>query len=151
MDEQRSRRLYTGGCHCGDVRFEVDGPLDGDVLDCNCSICRKKGFLHWIVPPTRFRLLTAASSPTSSSTALTTYTFGTGTAKHTFCARCGIAPFYTPRSHPDHVDVNVRCLDDVDVGALIAAGVVVPYDGGGDWERARIDLSDREIEQIKRS
>ena len=130
---QRVRRLYTGGCHCGDVRFELDGPLvpdDGDaILDCNCSICRKKGFLHLIVRPARFRLLT----PTS---ALSTYTFGTGVAQHTFCRRCGICGFYTPRSHPDHVDVNVRCLDDLDLEGL----VVVPYDGGGDWERARAAL-----------
>lgn len=129
MENQRERARYTGGCHCGDVRFTVDGPLAEDVLDCNCSICRKKGFLHWIVPPERFHLLTPKD-------ALATYTFGTRVAQHTFCRRCGICAFYAPRSHPGHVDVNVRCLDDVDVGALD----VVAYDGGGDWERARAAL-----------
>ena len=107
MENQRERPSYAGGCHCGDVRFTVDGPLDGDVLDCNCSICRKKGLLHWIVRPERFHLLTPAS-------ALSTYTFGTGTAQHTFCSRCGICAFYAPRSHPGHVDINVRCLDGLD-------------------------------------
>jgi hypothetical protein len=126
----KDARTLTGGCHCGDVRFEVDGPIDDDVLDCNCSICSKKGFLHWIVPPARFRLLT-------STTKLTTWTFGTGTAKHTFCSRCGIHGFYTPRSHPDHVDVNVRCLDDVDLAAL----TIQPYDGRGDWQAARDRLA----------
>lgn len=118
--------VHRGSCHCGAVRFEVDGPLD-EVLDCNCTICTKKGFLHWIVPPTRFRLLSGE---------LATYTFGTHTAKHTFCARCGMHPFYTPRSHPDHVDVNVRCLDDVDPRTIAAQ----PYDGRGDWEAARAAL-----------
>lgn len=102
----------SGGCHCGAVRFEVDVDLGVEkVLDCNCSICTKKGILHIIVPPARFKL-------TQGRDALTTYTFGTHVAKHTFCKTCGMHPFYTPRSHPDHVDVNVRCLDGVDVRAL---------------------------------
>ena len=125
--------VLSGGCHCGDVRFDVDGPLDAssEVLDCDCTVCRKKGFLHWIVPPARFRLLTPREH-------LSTYTFGTHTAKHTFCARCGIHAFYTPRSHPDHVDVNVRCLDDVDLQAL----VIRAFDGRSDWESARRGLDD---------
>lgn len=72
---------------------------------CSCSICTKKGFLHLIVPPSQFQLLTPA-------TALTTYQFGTRVARHLFCSTCGIAPFYRPRSHPEDYDVNVRCLDD---------------------------------------
>lgn len=112
---------YSGGCHCGDVRFEIDAELEG-VLECNCSICTKKGFFHLIVPPERFFLLTPEEN-------LATYTFGTHTAKHRFCKRCGIAPFYTPRSHPDQIDVNVRCLDDVDLSSL----KVTPFDGRR-WE-----------------
>jgi hypothetical protein len=101
-----------GGCHCGDVRFEIEADLGVEtVLDCNCSICTKKGILHLIVPPARFKLVQGRDK-------LTTYTFGTHTAKHSFCARCGMHPFYTPRSHPEHVDVNVRCLDAIDVRAL---------------------------------
>jgi hypothetical protein len=92
-----------GGCHCGAVRFRVR-PGGRKVLDCNCSICRKKGFLHLIVPPQDFQLLQGAD-------ALREYRFGTGVARHRFCGTCGVHPFYTPRSHPDQVDVNVRCLD----------------------------------------
>ena len=117
------QRTYSGGCHCGDARFEVDIDFDRtEVLDCNCSICAKKGNLHVIVPPTRFRMLT-------SPDALVVYTFNTGIAKHTFCRRCGIHPFYTPRSHPDHVDVNVRCLDGVDISSLR-----VDHFDGQHWE-----------------
>ena len=54
----------------------------------------------------------------SGADALTTYRFNTGTAQHTFCATCGIHPFYIPRSDPDKIDVNVRCLDGVDVSAI---------------------------------
>jgi hypothetical protein len=99
-------RSYEGGCHCGAVRFRVDADLDAAVvLDCSCSICRKKGFLHLIVQSEHFSLLRGAG-------ALATYTFGTQTARHHFCRTCGVHPFYRPRSHPDAYDVNVRCLDD---------------------------------------
>lgn len=92
-----------GGCHCGAVRFRVKVE-DFSASDCNCSVCTKKGMLHLIVPPERFELLRGAE-------ALSSYSFNTGVAKHRFCRICGMHPFYTPRSHPDHVDVNIRCLD----------------------------------------
>ncbi|MGH7963823.1 MAG: GFA family protein, partial [Candidatus Binatia bacterium] len=72
---------YQGGCHCGRVRFEVTSDL-ARVVDCNCSICIKKGFLHLIVEPGQFRLLTPAE-------AMTLYQFNTKTAKHYFCPVCG--------------------------------------------------------------
>ena len=95
---------HRGGCHCGAVRFEVDAPAVLEVLDCNCSICRMSGFLHLIVPASRFRLLQGAA-------ALSEYTFNTGAAKHRFCKHCGVKSFYLPRSHPDGFSVNARCLD----------------------------------------
>jgi hypothetical protein len=88
-----------GGCHCGRVRFRVTANLDG-VTQCNCSICAKKGFLHLIVSPQQFQLLSGKDD-------LTTYKFNTGTAKHTFCKYCGMHPFYVPRSDPDKIDINV--------------------------------------------
>ena len=109
--------VHRGGCHCGRVRFEVDAPARLQVLDCNCSICRMTGFLHLIVPQRAFRLLSGAD-------ALSEYTFGTGTAKHRFCRNCGIKSFYVPRSHPDGIDVNARCLDAGSVAALD----IVPFD-----------------------
>ncbi|WP_293124565.1 GFA family protein [Microcoleus sp. bin38.metabat.b11b12b14.051] len=108
---------YSGGCHCGAVRFTVAVDKH-QASDCNCSICKKKGFLHLIVPPERFTLL-------SGEDVLTTYTFNTGTAKHTFCRICGIHSFYRPRSHPDRFDVNVRCLDS----DAISEFDILPFDG----------------------
>jgi hypothetical protein len=95
---------YTGSCHCGGIQFEVEAPEDLQVEECNCSICAKSGFLHFIVPKSKFRLL----SPKEN---ISTYTFNTGVAKHMFCRICGIKPFYIPRSNPDGYDINVRCLD----------------------------------------
>jgi hypothetical protein len=94
------------------------------VSECNCSICAKKGFLHLIVPPRQFELL-------SGDDALSTYQFNTNTAQHTFCRTCGIHSYYVPRSDPDKIDVNVRCLDEVDVSKL----TVTRFDGQ-DWETA---------------
>jgi hypothetical protein len=116
-------KTYEGGCHCGRVRFRVTADLSG-VADCNCSVCAKKGFLHLIVAPGQFELL-------SGEDALSTYQFNTGTAKHTFCRHCGIHPFYVPRSDPDKIDINVRCLDDIDLTAI----TVLPFDGRN-WEDA---------------
>ncbi len=112
-----------GSCHCERVKFRVRGPLD-DVVLCNCSICGMKGFLHLIVPPERFELV-------SGRDALTTYTFNTGVAKHTFCSHCGVHPFYVPRSHPDQIDVNVRCLRGVDLASFAPRA----FDGQN-WEQA---------------
>ncbi len=114
---------WTGGCHCGRVRLRVTADLNG-VTDCNCSVCTKKGFLHLIVPPEQFELLSGADD-------LAIYQFNTGTAKHMFCRHCGVHPFYVPRSDPDKMDVNVRCLDDVDIAGL----TVQPFDGRN-WESA---------------
>ena len=69
----------------------------------NCSVCRMTGFLHLIVPRSKFKLLLGSEF-------ITTYQFNTGVAKHQFCKVCGIKSFYIPRSNPDGVDVNVRCL-----------------------------------------
>lgn len=114
---------FEGGCHCGRVRFRVTGDL-ADTTSCNCSICTKKGILHLIVPPERFELLRGGDE-------LATYQFNTKTARHTFCKVCGIHPFYVPRSDPDKIDVNVRCLDEVDLAALSPKS----FDGRN-WEAA---------------
>lgn len=96
--------LYYGSCHCKAVTFTVEAPKAIEVERCNCSLCSKAGFLHLIVPLSKFALLTGKDQ-------LSTYTFNTKVAKHTFCKICGIKPFYTPRSNPDGIDINVNCLD----------------------------------------
>ena len=101
---------YAGGCHCGDVRFEVTGKIE-EVSVCNCSICTKTGYLHWEVDPAAFRLLTP-EAPIGS------YQFGTMTSKNLFCRRCGISAFRRSRSSPDCIDINVRCLEGVDAESL---------------------------------
>lgn len=114
---------YTGGCHCGRVRFEVTAPEYLELTRCNCSICRMTGFLHLIVPRDDFRLLSGEDD-------LQTYTFNTGVAQHRFCRHCGIKSFYVPRSHPDGISVNANCLDDG-----VGAGMSIKDFDGANWEQ----------------
>ncbi|HCU25139.1 MAG TPA: aldehyde-activating protein, partial [Deltaproteobacteria bacterium] len=101
--------LYTGGCHCGKVRFEIDMAIDKAVA-CNCSMCSKKGHLLAFAPKEKFKLLSGEDS-------LTDYQFGKKTIHHLFCKYCGVSSFGTGAT-PDEIKmaaVNLRCLDNVDI------------------------------------
>lgn len=110
---------HIGGCHCGKIRFEVDGEVK-TAMDCNCSMCAKRGGLLWFVPRDDLRLLTAVGD-------LSTYTFNTHAIHHHFCSTCGIAPFSegADKTGKSFASVNVRCLADVDLAGL----EVKHYDG----------------------
>lgn len=117
----------AGGCHCGAIRFEAKFPEPPvPALDCNCSVCRKTGFLHVMVRHEDFELIAGRD-------ALTSYRFGTGKAEHLFCHRCGVKSFYQPRSHQDAWSINAHCLDE-EVALKIEA-----FDGRN-WERAKANL-----------
>uniref|UniRef100_M8CCJ1 Uncharacterized protein n=1 Tax=Aegilops tauschii TaxID=37682 RepID=M8CCJ1_AEGTA len=91
---------------------------------CNCSDCSMRGNTHFVVPKDKFALQAGAGD------FLTTYTFGTHTAKHTFCKVCGITSFYIPRSNPDGVAVTAAC-----VGAGTLAHVEYRKADGRNWEQ----------------
>jgi hypothetical protein len=114
---------YKGSCHCGQVAFEVEGEItpSTQVMDCNCSLCSRKGGLLWFVPRQALRLL-------SPEEKLSTYTFNKHAIKHRFCARCGIHPFAEALSPSGQAmaAVNIRCLEGVDY----AAQPVKRFDGG---------------------
>ena len=131
MQTQQDDTLIThrGGCHCGAVRFEIEAPAALHVHECNCSICSKAGYLHLIVPASRFRLLQGGDD-------LATYTFDTHEAKHHFCKTCGIKSFYVPRSNPDGYSVNARCLDEGTIRTL----TIEPFDGKN-WEENAAQLA----------
>ena len=120
---------HKGGCHCGAVMFEVDTPAAVELVDCNCTICHRTGYLHLIVAKKNFRLL-------RGDKVLTTYAFNTGAAQHLFCSVCGIKSFYVPRSHPDGYSVNFRCLN----AAEFASVVTTEFDGSH-WEQNADNLA----------
>jgi len=112
-----------GGCHCRTISWEVQLPDEIVADECNCSICEMTGYLHVIVPRSRFRLLTGAD-------ALVEYRFNTGVARHWFCMNCGVKSFYTPRSNPDGISVNLRCMDRSQFKSV----AIKPFDGR-EWEK----------------
>jgi hypothetical protein len=110
---------YTGGCHCGKVRFSVTVDT-ARVISCNCSICSKRGSLLAFTTPDRFTLAAGAD-------ALTEYRFNTGNIRHLFCNTCGVESFArgTGPDGKEMVAINVRCLDDFDLDAP----EIMPFDG----------------------
>ena len=122
-------KTYRGGCHCGRVKFEIDGPQHLTALECNCSICSMSGFLHVIVRKEQFRLETDMDS-------LNIYQFNTYNAQHIFCPKCGVKSFYIPRSHPDGFSINLRCLSNINMGDI----TIQEFDGAN-WEKSIGGLS----------
>ena len=110
---------YEGSCHCGRIAFSVEGELQ-ELMECNCSICSKRGALLWFVPRARLTLSTPESD-------LATYTFNKRRIKHHFCAQCGCAPFSEAQDPQGAAmaAVNARCLDDFDLSQIKR----VPFDG----------------------
>jgi hypothetical protein len=110
---------HTGSCHCGRVRYEVEGDI-GQALSCNCSMCQRKGSLLWFVPKAQFKLLTPDDSAS-------TYLFNKHVIRHRFCPVCGIHPYadgVDPKGN-EMAAINVRCLEGIDLDAV----KVVHYDG----------------------
>jgi hypothetical protein len=113
------KKTYGGGCQCGAVRYQVSMEL-GQVIACNCSRCGKLGSLLAFAPASEFKLL-------SGEDALTDFQFNKHVIHHLFCKKCGIESF-ARGSGPDGSEmaaINVRCLDDVDVGSL----KIMQFDG----------------------
>ncbi len=117
----RPIKKYQGSCHCGAVRFEIETDFP-ELTMCDCSICRKKNALMVKVHESQFTLL-------AGELALTEYQFHTKTARHYFCKNCGIYPFHRKRVTPDHLGINVFCLDDFDPAGIQvrqAVGAAMP-------------------------
>lgn len=103
---------HHGSCHCGKIAFEVEGDIT-EAIECNCSNCRRRGYLLHFVPRDKFRLTTPEADVSS-------YTFNKHVISHKFCAICGSAPYAIgdkPGAGP-MAAVNVRCIPDLDLSKL---------------------------------
>ena len=124
-------QTHRGACHCGRVTFEVRADINY-VVDCNCSLCRRRGALWHAAAEPDLRILTGEAD-------LTLYQFNTKTAKHYFCKHCGIHPFTRPRLDPSRWSFNVRCIDGVDLSSVEKRS----FDGEH-WEAAAQTYRDRQ-------
>jgi hypothetical protein len=109
-------KKYSGGCHCGAVRYEVETDL-AKIIECNCSHCYKKGLILNFVDNNKFTLLSGKEN-------LTEYLFNKKAIRHLFCKTCGTQSFAEGVTFPK-VAINVRCLDGVDHSSL----TITPYEG----------------------
>jgi hypothetical protein len=115
--------MYKGGCHCGNIAFEVEGDLD-EVTACNCSLCTKNGLVLWFLPAGHLRLLTPEAN-------VSTYKFNQKILH--FCQMCGSSPYGEapdPKTGEMMVAVNVHCLENVDIHKLkiIPIGGIKPVE-----------------------
>jgi hypothetical protein len=102
---------HKGSCHCGQIKFEVQGTFDS-AMECNCSHCSRKGYLLWFVPRSQLTLQ-------SSEASLSTYTFNKHVIKHHFCPTCGCSPFgFGTFEGAEMAAVNIRCLEDVELSSI---------------------------------
>ena len=104
--------MVSGSCHCGKVRFEVEGE-PAEAMECNCSHCSRKGFLLWFVPRAHLRCATPVE-------ALSSYRFNRHVIDHRFCPDCGCAPFSLGTA-PDGTEtaaINIRCIEGIDLAAV---------------------------------
>lgn len=103
---------HVGSCHCGNIRFEVEGEIDS-ALACNCSICQRKGSLLWFVPASSFRLLNANAE-------VSAYTFNKRAIRHCFCPKCGMHPFGEGKDGEGNEmrAINLRCLEGIDLETI---------------------------------
>ena len=112
-------KTYSGSCHCGKVRFEATTDLKR-VVQCNCSICARLGYMLTFMPPEQFKLLSGEGD-------LKDYQFNKKNIHHLFCSNCGVRGFgrgIGPGGKQMYA-VNVRCLEGVDLDGLN----ITQYDG----------------------
>lgn len=103
-EAEQERRVATGGCLCGQVRYRVTVAGDAAYY-CHCRMCQratggvaapfvsvKQADLHWEREPAWFD-----SSPI---------------ARRAFCPRCGSPLAFTYREGADDLDLTVGSFDE---------------------------------------
>jgi len=121
MENPAMKQTYTGGCHCGAVRYEADIDLSKGTIRCNCSICSKSR--AWLVGigTDDFRLL-------KGNEMLSDYQFGPHNIHHLFCKNCGVKSFGRGKAM---VAIMLSCIDNIS-DAELAALPVMYVDGRND-------------------
>jgi len=104
--------LIRGGCHCGNISFELEwepDPAEIRARACGCSFCVKHGGLWTSNPAGALRVRVSEASLVSK------YAFGTRTADFHLCARCGVVPVVTSEIDGRlYAVVNVNAFNGVD-------------------------------------
>lgn len=104
--------VHQGSCHCGHIKFTVEGELTG-AMSCNCSICQRKGALMWFVPRPALQLQTPEENAS-------TYTFNKHVIQHRFCPTCGMHPYGVGKGPNGDAmaAINIRCLENINLEGI---------------------------------
>lgn len=116
--EGKPLHSYRGNCHCGSFIFTLTVPEIKEAENCNCSICRKKGYL-WVIPDTtkghKFEVAKDEGK-------LTEYVTGPKGSKHKFCGECGTGVYaYCEKDEKEKGRgywVNVKAIQELNVWGL---------------------------------
>ncbi|CAM1509321.1 Fc.00g030600.m01.CDS01 [Cosmosporella sp. VM-42] len=114
--ESKPSATYEAGCHCGfiNLSLELSPPLpEHEVLNCNCSICRRAGYL--LVYPTYEKV----TWHNTSETRVSRYFFNTKTRDHMFCPKCGASiGIDFKQADPLRYGISVRAINGIDLDVL---------------------------------
>ncbi len=103
---------FSGSCHCGKLSYTVDEDPPTKAMECNCSICRRRGALHHFTTPEKF-------SFDGSQSDVRAYRWNKQIIRFEFCSDCGCAPFaHGSGPQGPMVEINLRCADGVDLASL---------------------------------
>lgn len=101
-------QIFTGGCACGGMRYEIVGePVS--MLDCQCRQCqRDSGTGH----QSHLTFIGAKVSSTGLSSQWQSVGDGGTVKQRSFCPTCGSPVFMTFPTMPEVVIVTPSSLDD---------------------------------------
>ena len=102
-DSMTDKLRYEGACHCGALQFRLTTRPPHSLLRCNCSICELEDYLHWIMPPVTSNGYLARPA---------SIVLAPGCSPHLLSDLWNQTVF--PRSNPDGVSVNARCVRGID-------------------------------------
>lgn len=99
----------SGGCHCGNIRFEVtltDVPSASHPRICDCDFCRKHGAAYLSDPQGTLRVDVANERD------LGKYKQGDGIADFLICRHCGVLPVVSYQENDElYAVVNCKTID----------------------------------------
>ena len=102
---------FEASCHCQKVKVSINAALPTEGLECNCSMCKRRGTLLQFFP--------ASLASFTGDGDTTTYTFNKHKIMHKFCKTCGVAAFsQSEHNGQQMVAVNLRCVPDIDLDTL---------------------------------